>query len=272
MPSPFPGMDPYLEDPRFWTEFQYEFLRHMMMLIAPGLSNRYENRMGERCYLVEDTPQQSGFAGQQNERLIEIHGESGLVTLIEVVSPANKRTAGGREAYLNTRKDAIARKANTVEIDLLLQGQPTLSYSREGLPDFDYSVAVTKSTAPDRYEIYTGTIQKRLPKFKLPLASNDRDILIDLQAVLTQVYDRSGFASRIDYRREPVVQLNDAGRRYLDELRQSGKLPPLTAGFESASTHSHIAVAAYYLWLEAGCPHGCAEEHWHRAKMQLAGR
>ena len=75
-----------------------------------------------------------------------------------------------------------------------MQGKPTLTYSRDGLPEYDYAVTVTRSTAPDRYEIYTATLQKRLPKFKLPLAADDRDALLDLQAAFARAYDLGNFA------------------------------------------------------------------------------
>ena len=58
-----------------------------------------------------------------------------------------------------------------------------LDYAREGLPDWDYAVTVTRATQPDRFEIYTATLQKRLPRFRLPLASDDRDMVVDLQTI-----------------------------------------------------------------------------------------
>jgi len=263
-------MDPFLEDSRLWADFQQALIHSLSESLFPinQPANRYEIRIGERRYTVEETQSEPNPTGEQQEQFIEIRNrlDGRLITLIEVVSLANKRTASGREAYLNTRKEAaIAQKAGTVEIDLLLQGQPTLTYSRDGLPEFDYSVSVTRATAPDRYEIYTSMIQKRLPKFKVPLASDDRDVLLDLQAIFTQAHDRSGIATRIDYQHDPVVQMSEVGRRYLAELRQSGALPPLSVEHRTISPHEDVAVAAYFLWIQAGCPHGQDQEHWHRA-------
>src|SRR5438309_2121385 len=78
-----------------------------------------------------------------------------LVTLLDVLSPANKTTAAGRQAYLEQRRMARDAGANLVEIDLVLQGQPPLDYARAGLPAWDYSVTVERATRPGRYEIYT---------------------------------------------------------------------------------------------------------------------
>jgi hypothetical protein len=165
---------------------------------------------------------------EYTEEFIEIRSRADgkLVTLLELVSPANKTTPAGRQAYLDKRKEAVLQRAAVVEIDLVLQGKPTLTYSRDGLPEFDHAVSVTRSTAPDRYEIYTATIQKRLPKFKLPLAADDRDALLDLQAAFARAYDLGGFASQIDYKAPPPpdVPLSDAQQAWIGDLLKQLKL------------------------------------------------
>ena len=57
----------------------------------------------------------------------------------------NKLTAAGRQAYLATRRAAHGAGANLIEVDLVLQGQPTLKYSRDSQSPWDYAVAVTRS-------------------------------------------------------------------------------------------------------------------------------
>ena len=116
-----------------------------------------------------------------------------------VASPTNKRTAEGRQAYLNKRREGRSAGASLVEIDLVLQGQPLLEYSREGLPDWNYAVTVTRATQPDRFEVYTATLQKRLPRFRLPLAGDDRDTVVDLQTAFLRCFEQGDFASKIEY-------------------------------------------------------------------------
>src|SRR5205823_2929353 len=153
------------------------------------------------------------------EEYIEVYqrNEARVVTLVDVVTPANKATAEGRTAYLEKRREGRALGANLVEIDLVRQGQPLLEYSRDGLPQWDYAVTVTRASQPERYEIYTATLQKRLPRFRKPLASDDRDTVVDLQVAFTRSYDQGGFASRIDYRRDPGVALTDTDRQWLHD-------------------------------------------------------
>jgi hypothetical protein len=221
-------MDPYLEHPKLWVPFQHQVLACLYQILLPGLVDRYRARVGTRTYTAEMALFTSILREEHAEEFIEIRNrtDARLVTLVEVVSPANKTTPAGRAAYLEKRKEAALQRAGIVEIDLVLQGKPTLTYSRDGLPDYDYAVTVTRSTAPDRYEIYTSTIQKRLPKFKVPLAADDRDALLDLQAAFTRAYDLGNFTAQIDYKAAPPpdVPLADDTRRWADDLLKAQKL------------------------------------------------
>jgi Protein of unknown function (DUF4058) len=226
MPSPFPGMDPYLEDESLWSVFHHQMVMCLYQVLLPGLVDRYRARVGQRSYTTEQALFTSIVREEHHEDYIEIRqrGDGKLVTLVEVVSPSNKTTSAGRAAYLEKRHEGRAANANLVEIDLVLQGQPTLDYARDGLPDWDYLVTVTRASQPERYEIYTTTLQKRLPRFRLPLASDDRDTVLDLHTAFTRCYDQGGFAGKIDYKREPNTPLTDEDRQWLDEVLRQQKL------------------------------------------------
>jgi hypothetical protein len=196
--------------------------------LLPGLVDRYRARVGTRTYTSEMALFTSILREEHNEEYIEVRNRADgkLVTLLEVVSPSNKTTTAGRNSYLEKRREALQQRAGIVEIDLVLQGKPTLSYSRDGLPEYDFAVTVTRSTAPDRYEIYTSTLQKRLPKFKVPLAADDRDALMDLQSAFARAYDLGNFAAEIDYKSGPHadVPLTESHTAYLDLTLKTQKL------------------------------------------------
>jgi hypothetical protein len=259
VPSPFPGMDPFLEGAELWPAFHHNLVFSIYMHLMPSLVDRYRARVKDRRYVPRP-----GCA-EQTEEFIEIRlrDDDRQISVIEAVSPANKATESGRRAYLEHRRIAREAGANIVEIDLVLRGQPMLEYSREGLPDWDYAVTVTRSTQPERYEIYTGTLEKRLPRFRLPLAADDRDTVVELNQVFNRCYDQGAFAGMINYRREPTATLSEAQRRWVDEHLQLQKLrlplPP----------QENIALAAYYLSLREGCPLGREMEHWTHAIDQL---
>ena len=226
MPSPFPGMDPYLEDEGLWPVFHHQLVMCLYQILLPGLVDRYRARVSQRHYVTEQALFTSVVREEHHEDLIEIRqrNDGRLITLVDVVSPANKTSAAGRAAYLDKRREGKGASANLVELDLVLQGQPTLEYSRDGLPDWDYAVTVTRSTQPERYEIYTATLQKRLPRFRLPLAADDRDTVLDLHTAFTRCYDQGGFAAKIDYRRDPTTALNSEDRQWLNEVLRQQKL------------------------------------------------
>ncbi len=208
MPSPFPGMDPFLEDEKLWPSFQHQLVNCLYQILLPGLVDRYRARVGQRHYATEQALFTSVVREEHHEEYIEIRQRTDgrLITFVDVVSPANKITTSGRQAYLDKRREGRSASSNLVEIDLVLQGQPMLEYSRDGLPEWDYAVTVTRSTQPERYEIYTATLQKRLPRFRLPLAADDRDTVLDLHAACARAYDQGNFAGKIDYQRDPDRQ------------------------------------------------------------------
>ena len=246
-------MDPYLEDETLWPDFHRRLVSVLRELLP---TDRYDVVIGQRKFPLRE------------EDYLEIRQRKngGLVTLVDVVSPANKTTITGRQAYLDTRKEARAAGANLVEIDLLLEGQPMLDYSRENLPDWDYAVTVTRATKPERHEVYTATLPKRLPRFRLPLAPDDRDSVLDLQAAFTRCYAEGGYYSWIDYGREPAVSLRADHCRMLDAMLVSQGLRM------AAPTHEEVALAAYFIWQQQGCPHGRDKENWYQGLAQLRAR
>ena len=226
MPSPFPGMDPYLEDEKLWPSFQHQLVNCLYQILLPGLVDRYRARVGQRHYATEQALFTSVVREEHHEEFIEIRQRTDgrLITLVDVVSPANKTTTQGRQTYLDKRREGRSASSNLVEIDLVLQGQPMLDYSRDGLPDLDYAVTVTRPAQPERYEIYTTTLQKKLPRFRLPLAADDRDTVLDLHAAFTRCYDQGNFAAKIDYQREPPMRLSESNRQWVGEILKQQKL------------------------------------------------
>jgi hypothetical protein len=260
MKPPFPGMDPYLEDPALWPEFHRRLVACLLQFLLPRSDERYRCTIKQRRYAVATL---SG-AEEHEEDFIEIRERSDdrLVTLLDVVSPANKSTVEGRQAVQEQRHQARSSGASLVDIDLVLQGQPIIEYSRDGLPKWDYAVTVTRASHPERFEIYIATLQKRLPRFRLPLTSDDRDAVVDLSAVFARCYDQGDYLGRIDYSREPTVPLDEENNRWLGEL--------LTAeGFRVQPSHEAVALAAYKLWEQEGRQHGRDKEHWYKALVEL---
>lgn len=55
MPSPFPGMDPYLEDRSLWPDVHSSLITYIREALQPQIRPKYVARIGERIQLA-DTP------------------------------------------------------------------------------------------------------------------------------------------------------------------------------------------------------------------------
>jgi len=219
-------MDPYLETEKIWPVFQHHLVACLYQTLLPGLVDRYRARVSQRKYTAEQALFTSIIREDHEEEFIEIRqrSDSRLITLVDIVSPTNKTTLSGRQAYLDKRREAKTTNANLVEIDLVMQGQAMLDYSRDGLPDWDHAVTVTRATQPERYEIYTATLRKKLPKFRLPLAGDDRDTVVDLQSTFNRCFDQGNFAAQIDYLRDPQTKITDEDRRWINDMLRQQKV------------------------------------------------
>jgi hypothetical protein len=211
MPSPFPGMDPFLEQESLWPWFQHQLVVTLQQMLSAAVSYRYSVHISQRRFHAGDQ--------EHGEEYLEIHAHADgrLVTLLDIASPADKLAEAGRSAYQATRLAARQSATNIVEIDLILRGHPLLEYAREGLPSWDYAVTVTRATHPERYEIYTSVLDKRLPRFRLPLAA-EGDRVVDLQDAFNRAYDDCDFGGRIDYHHDPGVPLSAEIRQRMTEI------------------------------------------------------
>src|SRR5207249_11728182 len=72
--------------------------------------------------------------------------------------------------------------------------------------------------------IYTATLQRQLPKCRLPLAADDRDAVLDLQTVFSRSFDQANFMGQIDYLRDPPTRVAADDRKWLDEMLRQQKL------------------------------------------------
>ena len=117
--------------------------------------------------------------------------------MIELLSPTNKTPGDGWSEYLVKRSNIFATFAHLVEIDLLRCGQrlPT----REPLTAADFYAFVCRRQRLSQVEVYGWTLRDRLPVIPIPLAGDDPDVPLDLQAAFTTTYDRAGYDYALDY-------------------------------------------------------------------------
>jgi hypothetical protein len=241
MSSPFPGMNPYLESPTLWSEVHswiiIELARFLNQSITPKYRAAVEKRVYEDSILVgipdvSVVRQRSAIRSTSTvptasatltlsqpvlvtlpesettiERYLEIRevltGE--VVTVIEVLSPKNKRTGEGRNQYLSKRMKVLSSQSHLVEIDLLRGG--TALPMNDPVPS-DYHVLVSCVEQRPIAQLYPFNLRDALPCFILPLRGDDEGPTIDLSQLMQRVYESAALDLAIDYSLQPVPPLD----------------------------------------------------------------
>ena len=103
-----------------------------------------------------------------------------------------------------------------VELDLLCGDErlPTL----EALPPGDYYAFVCQGQRRFQAEVYAWPLRRPLPPVPVPLAGADPDVVLDLQAMFTTVYDRAGYDYSLNYRPTLMLPLSDADQVWAQQL------------------------------------------------------
>jgi hypothetical protein len=257
-------MDPYLEDGSFWSDVHHRLITYISNTLQPQVRPRYHVRIEERMYVEEvgreivpdvsvvqaRTTQGGGTALLETEwdvpRVLRIeeqlHTEGvihildrardmRLVTVIEVLSPSNKKPhSKGWELYRQKQEEVLRSEVHLVEIDLLRGGEYLLAppYARlmeEAGNDWHYMASISRADEPNEFLLYPRTVRERLPRIPIPLAIGDRSAVLDLQAVLNQCYEDGAYEDIIDYRRDPPPPpFSPEDLQWIDQLlRSKGK-------------------------------------------------
>ena len=137
MPSPFPGMNPYLEQEDSWHDFHISFVVSASHVLVASVRPKYLVRIDN--YVFEHEPRHS-----ERHRFLEVRiCETGeLVTVIEMLSPSNKAPGRFRDQYLTRRLGLLTSNVHFVEIDFL-RGGPKMW--KDKVPGDDYSVLVSRA-------------------------------------------------------------------------------------------------------------------------------
>jgi hypothetical protein len=192
-------MNPYFEQTDHWPDFHTEFLTALRRQLAPQISPDYIVIRAEVLLPAQDI---------ERVAFLEIRDRKGreLVTVIELLSPSNKRAGDDRLQYLAKRREILRSSAHLVEIDLLRGWSPMPADDR---PEGDYSVLVSRFERRPAAEFWPIRLRDRLPVIPIPLRPGDQDGRVDLQGVLNQAYDGPGYADFI-YDGSPEPPLNPA--------------------------------------------------------------
>lgn len=256
MRPPFPGMDPWLEDPELWPNVHNSLIVSIRDALTPLVVPRYFVRVESRMTVLtgEDfdqlyrphvairtddlasPPRESGTAvieaveakpyrvlvrleeDEIEECFLTIQElpERKLVTAIEVLSPTNKRTKKARQDYLDKRSDLIRSGVNLVEIDLLRAGQRMPLNNAP--PPTDYRILVYRPR-PNRFaEVFGFSYKDPIPSILIPLSHGEAEPTLDLNAVLHALIGRARYDLTINYRHPPTPRLRKEDQAWAESI------------------------------------------------------
>ena len=251
MPTPFPGMDPYLEGRGLWREVHTQLIVDIGRSLSAQVHPRYRVAIEERAYLavwhpdslvgILDVMVVNGGSGSKKlstqaglgmpvvaelpvpeeivERYLEIRSvkNNEVITAIEILSPTNKVTKEGREAYTQKRLTILGSRTNLVEIDLLRIGPPMEMNVADSLTD-DYRILVSRAHQRFQADLYLFGVRDPIPTFPVPLRRDEVEPTVELNRLVHELYDSLGYDLKIDYDDETDPPLSGADAEWANAL------------------------------------------------------
>ncbi|MBD2771023.1 DUF4058 family protein [Iningainema sp. BLCCT55] len=249
-------MNPYLEQPAFWSSFHTRLLVAIADTLAPKLLPNYYIEVETRIYQDQDEDEvlvglpdatvlmalskparvelqkDTGTLIQKRpqsitlpmpitvkERYLEVRemGSDAVITVIEVLSPKNKQKGKGRTTYEKKRGLILGSMTHLIEIDLLRGNLPMTM--KGSVQSTDYRIVVSRSTQRPKADLYGFNLPEPIPSFPLPLKSEGEELTVDLQMIVDGVCERAAYNQRIDYKQQvPPPALSPANQQWVDEL------------------------------------------------------
>jgi hypothetical protein len=247
-------MNPYLEQPDAWHDFHQSVIPAMRDQLVSQVRPNYFVKIDDYVFiheLPEDerrlvgraavmvgqrvAPSASGpaavIAAPAHARMplhidVEHHSyleirdreDRRLITVLELLSPANKYAGPDREQFLAKRRQILGSTAHYVEIDLM-RGGPRMPW--DDLPRCDYCVVVSRHAHRPDVDVWPIGLRDPLPPIPVPLRAGDADARLDLQAAVHEVYDSAGYGDYI-YQGAPTPALSAADAAWAQEMLQAG--------------------------------------------------
>lgn len=262
MPSPFPGMDPYLEG-YLWVDVHNALANKIRQQLAPKIQPGYTVRL--EVYLVQDTAPESeiGILYPDVELLrqksvpastrLPLSLDSNLLVTpapltLPLMPPVEVRIASveirdtasntlvtsieillsvnkrepGITPYRQKRQRLYNANVHLIEIDLLRRGTRPFVHPR--LPLVPYLMTLTRAQARE-VEVWPIALRDPLPIIPVPLRPPDADVPMNLATALRDIYGEAFYNLSIDYRQlPPKPALTEDDLAWVDAL-----LAPLRA-------------------------------------------
>jgi hypothetical protein len=227
-------MNPYLEHPLAFHDFHETYIPALREALAARLRPRYSVRIDEHVYIHELSAEERRLHGRPDVgiaanppwgrvpssgsgvttldapvrvehpvaidelrecylKIVDAKSRE-VVTVIEMLSPANKAKGSDREQYLAKRKRVLASSTSLVELDFLRAG-PRMPDAN--VPACDYAITVSRWESRPAAGCWPIRLRDPFPAVPIPLKTGDADVTVDLKAILDRVYDAAGYEDEI---------------------------------------------------------------------------
>ncbi|MCS6882909.1 MAG: DUF4058 family protein [Oscillochloridaceae bacterium] len=260
MPSPFPGMAPYLEG-YLWPDVHNALAAKIRQVLTPLLRPRYTARLS--AYVVEDTAPESDLgvmypdvevkrARRPAETIATAteppHHEARTTTPAAVTIPmllpvevqipnveirdtAHNQLVTSIEIIspVNKREPGLSAyrrkrqrlyQAGVHLLELDLLRRGIHPIAHAMLPEAPYLIALTRAHTGST-DVWPLRLPDPLPVVPVPLLPPDDDVVLDLGLALREVYDEAAYDLSIDYQQDPPPPpLSAEERSWLNQLRQ----------------------------------------------------
>ncbi len=261
MDNLFPGMNPWLEHPSLWSDVHFRLISALARYLSPLVSPRYYVSVGSQAYIatvfasppslrypdiaivysgqragpVQSTPT---FAAPPvlapttvelpvpdiiEETYLEIREVTSgqVVTIVEVLSPTNKRPGAGRQKYERKRMEILSTHTHLVEIDLLRAWPPMPMVGEQVARD--YRILIRRGEQGNQATLYAFSLRDPIPVFRIPLQAGDDEPLTDLKTLLDAIYLEGYYGVRVNYQQPPEPPLSVANAEWVTELMKRWK-------------------------------------------------
>lgn len=256
MPSPFPGMDPYLEG-YLWPDLHHRLAARISSQLNLEIAPRYVARIVVRT-IVEDleSGEQVGVMLPDVEvtsgRIESPYAPPSPVAVADSITPATvtlsqpityeveiptveirdvaggilvtsieilapaNKRGDGWHEYPAKRRTVLAAQANLLEVDLIRRGRRPVDLGLS--PRAPYFVFLTRVPRRDQVQAWRIQLRDPLPTVPVPLRAPDPDAPLNLRTAFNVVYDEARYDLSVNYGKPPEYPLSDQDAEWAAQL------------------------------------------------------
>ncbi|MCL4879232.1 MAG: DUF4058 family protein [Anaerolineae bacterium] len=210
MSSPFPGMNPYMEDSSVWSEVHALMLDQFARQLTPQIRPQFRVRT-----------EVTSYGSDQLVRYLEIvTPDWEVVTVIELLSFVQKQD--GYRTYLNKRYSVMKAGISLLEIDLLRAGNRIPPAAKLKTP---YFCLLCRAREWPKIRLWEVSWNDPLPVLPVPLRPVSTEAVLRLAPAVEQAYTAK-FDGNINYAANPPGTLTPDWQQEIDTiLHQQGARP-----------------------------------------------